>query len=164
MYGLEPQRDELEVALLREADRSGVPTLAICRGAQILNVAFGGTLIPHLPDAMSAGPHGGPDRSTSHEVKIEPSTRLAAACGVDVMSCASYHHQAVDRLGEGLRAVGWSDDGLVEAIERDSGWMIGVQWHPEETAERDPSQQAMFDALTERARERASSSGTNSFA
>jgi putative glutamine amidotransferase len=162
LWGLEPHRDELEMALLREADESGVPTLAICRGAQILNVAFGGTLIQHLPDAMSAGPHG-TSRSPTHEVKLEPSSRLSVACGVEVMSCASYHHQAVDRLGDGLRAVGWSDDGLVEAIERESGWMIGVQWHPEETAGRDRSQQALFDALTERARDRGSSSGRNRF-
>jgi putative glutamine amidotransferase len=69
-----------------------------------------------------------------------------------VAACSSHHHQGVDRLGDGIVASGWSEDGLVEAIERETGWMVGVQWHPEDTAPTDPSQQALFDELIRRSR------------
>jgi putative glutamine amidotransferase len=152
-YGVERDRDEIEVALLHAADEREVPTLAICRGMQVMNVAFGGTLIPHLPDRPGTIEHGTPsgqDRR-SHPVKTAPDSRLAAATEGDVLDCSTHHHQGVDELGEGMVATGWSDDGLVEAIERERGWMLGVQWHPEETAGRDPTQQALFEALVRRA-------------
>jgi putative glutamine amidotransferase len=154
IYGVEPDRDDLEIRLLREADRSGLPALCICRGIQVLNVAFGGTLIPHLPDLPGLGEHRGASYGSSveHPVKVEPGSRLALATGREVLTCSSHHHQGLDRLGEGLAVVGRSDDGLVEAVERDRGWVLGVQWHPEETADRDPAQQALFDALVEQAR------------
>jgi putative glutamine amidotransferase len=85
-----------------------------------------------------------------HSVKASPDGLLAAATGVEVLECSTHHHQGVEALGEGLAATGWSDDGLVEAIERPDGWMLGVQWHPEDTADRDPAQQRLFDALVER--------------
>lgn len=88
-----------------------------------------------------------------HDVKVSPGSLLSAATGKEVLDCSSHHHQGIDRLGEGLAAAGWADDGLVEALERDDGWMVAVQWHPEDTAPADPSQQALFDALGERARE-----------
>jgi putative glutamine amidotransferase len=70
---------------------------------------------------------------------------------VDRADCFSHHHQAIERLGDGLRPVGWTEDGIVEAVEVDDGWMLGVQWHPEETADQDPAQQGLFDALVQRA-------------
>ena len=82
-----------------------------------------------------------------HAVKISAGTRLAEACGAESVQTLSHHHQAVDRLGQGLVAVGWSEDGLIEAIEREEGWMLGVQWHPEQTAAADPHQQRLFDAF-----------------
>ena len=85
----------------------------------------------------------------SHDVKVEPGSRLAGAVQAEVVSCSSHHHQGVDRLGNGITATAWSDDGLVEGIERDGGWMVGVQWHPEDTAHRDRAQQALFDALVQ---------------
>jgi putative glutamine amidotransferase len=88
-------------------------------------------------------------------VKVSRGSRLDHAFRPDRTTCASHHHQGLDRLGEGLSAVAWADDGLVEAVERDGGWMLGVQWHPEETAAHDPSQQRLFEALVERAGERA---------
>jgi putative glutamine amidotransferase len=69
---------------------------------------------------------------------------------VDVAACSSHHHQGVDRLGNGIVATGWSEDGLVEAIERETGRMVGVQWHPEDTAATDPAQQGLFDELIRR--------------
>lgn len=152
-YGVEPDRDALELGLLRTADERGTPTLAICRGMQAMNVAFGGTLIPHLPDRPGTIEHGAPsgEDHRRHPVKAAPESLLARASGAEVLDCSTHHHQGVDELGEGLVATGWSDDGLVEAIERDDGWMLGVQWHPEDTADTDAAQQALFDALVRRA-------------
>jgi putative glutamine amidotransferase len=153
IYGVEPDRDAFELALLREADRRRMPTLCICRGMQVLNVAFGGTLVQHLPYDDRFMAHGTPSGSDEllHDVKLAAGSRIAAASSSDVVACSSHHHQGIDRLGEGLVATGWSEDGLVEAIERGSGWMVGPQWHPEDTAERDPAQQGLFDELVRRA-------------
>lgn len=149
VWGLEPDRDDLELELLREADRVAMPTLAICRGAQALNVAFGGTLLQHLPDIEGTIAHGAPDRETPplHDVRLEPGSRIAEAVGVETLSCSSHHHQGVGRLGGGLVATGWSDDGLIEALERHAGWMVGTQWHPEDTASDDAAQQRIFDTF-----------------
>jgi putative glutamine amidotransferase len=152
LYGVDPERDEFEVALVLAADRLGMPTLAICRGLQVMNVAFGGTLHQHLPDLHALEGHGLPNGASSvHEVKVSESSRLAGATRSAVLRCSSSHHQGLHRLAEGLDAVAWSRDGLVEAAERPSGWMVGVQWHPEATAAKDPAQQALFDALVAQA-------------
>jgi putative glutamine amidotransferase len=152
-YGVEGDRDALEIGLLLAADAGGVPTLAICRGMQVMNVAFGGTLIPHLPERPGMLPHGTPsgEDHRTHPVKVAPDSLLATSAGVDVLDCSTHHHQGVDALGEHLVATGWAEDGLVEAIERDRGWMLGVQWHPEDTAATDRPQQRLFDALVARA-------------
>ncbi len=127
VMGEDPPRDEAEIALIEAADRLRLPTFAICRGLQVMNVAFGGTLIQHIPDHGELADHGS---------------------GALELTCRSNHHQAVDALGEGLTPVAWSvDDGLVEALEREEGWMLGVQWHPERSAERDSAQQALFDGF-----------------
>lgn len=160
VYGVEPDRDAFEIDLLLAADRMGVPTLCICRGIQVMNVAFGGALLQHLPGTPELLEHGVPvdDTQSLHDVRTDSTSRLRATAGVEALSCSSHHHQGVDRIGDGLRATGWSEDGLVEAIEREpggapedrpyeAGWMLGVQWHPEDTAEGDPAQQALFDAL-----------------
>jgi putative glutamine amidotransferase len=157
VYGVEPDRDALEIELLHAADRAAVPTLCVCRGMQVMNVAFGGTLHPHLPDVEGLIEHGVPveNATTMHDVVPEPGSRLSAMTKSGPLSCASHHHQGVDRVGDGLAVTGRSDDGLVEAIERivadqhddNQTWMVGVQWHPEETAQTDPAQQSLFDAL-----------------
>jgi putative glutamine amidotransferase len=168
IYGVEPDRDAFEIDVLHAADQLGIPTLCICRGMQIMNVAFGGTLVQHLPDVPGMLEHGAPvaDERTTHDVRSDERSRLRATTGVEVISCSSHHHQAPDRIGEGLRATGWTADGVVEAIERDrddpderpyeSGWMLGVQWHPEDTAASDPAQQSLFGALSGLARLRGS--------
>jgi putative glutamine amidotransferase len=150
--GVDLDRDDMEFGLLRAADAARMPTLAVCRGAQVMNVAFGGSLIQHLPDVPSLVPHGVPGGTAAvHEVKVAESSRLSAAAASSVLACSSHHHQGLDRLGEEILPTGWSGDGLVEAIERPTGWMVGVQWHPEDTAASDPGQQGLFDALVQRA-------------
>lgn len=162
VYGVEPDRDELEIGLILAADRLGVPTLAICRGMQVMNVAFGGTLHQHLPDLAGLLEHGVPVESTQtmHIVEVTLGSGLQAATGEAELNCSSHHHQGVDRPGEGLVVSGRSPDGLVEAIERRPanglGWMLGVEWHPEDTAVEDVAQQSLFDGFALLARIRGS--------
>ena len=154
LYGMDAVRDAFELEVVRAAAAMDVPTLAICRGFQVTNVAFGGTLHQHLPDIPGAGRHGIPpaDEAVLHEVAVAPGSRLRAVTGGASLKGLSHHHQGLDRLGDGLVAVGTTDDGLVEAIERPGWRMVGVQWHPEETAAEDRQQQALFDALISDAR------------
>ncbi|MEU0726863.1 gamma-glutamyl-gamma-aminobutyrate hydrolase family protein [Streptomyces sp. NPDC006140] len=122
-----PERDAWELALIDAALAAGVPLLGICRGMQLLNVALGGTLVQHLDGhAEVVGVFGG------HPVKPVPGTRYAAIVPEET-SVPTYHHQAVDRLGEGLLPSAYAADGTVEALELPSGqgWVLGVQWHPE---------------------------------
>ena len=165
-YGVDPERDAFEIALLHAADRAAMPTLCICRGAQVLNVAFGGTLHQHLPDIEGLLKHGVPleGTETMHDVEAAQETKLGGATTVSTLRCSSHHHQGIADVGAGLTVAARSSDGLVEAIERDMtepGWLVGVQWHPEETAPTDPSQQALFDALVRRAGDRAVSAGAS---
>ena len=160
VYGVDPDRDSLELGLPSVALAMGLPVLAICRGMQVVNVACGGTLVQHLPDHVARGPHGDPSALTpaTHAVRAEPGSRLAGAVGREVVEgCTSFHHQGVDRLGRGLVPTAWSDDGLVEALEPDDpeAWLLAVQWHPEMTADADPAQQAIFDAFADQVRRRA---------
>lgn len=155
VYGLEPDRDAFEIDLLREADGRGLPALCICRGMQVMNVAFGGSLIQHLPADPRYQPHGTPSGADGflHDVQVAAGSRLAAATGASALACSSHHHQGIDRVGDGLVVTARSEDGLPEAIEREGdGWVLGVQWHPEDTAVEDPEQQRLFDSLVERTR------------
>ena len=148
-YGTDPDRDELELELARAAARLGVPTLGICRGVQLLNVAFGGTLVQHLPDADGGVEHRNEAKQAMHGLRIEPGSRLAEALGQIEAEGLSHHHQGLDRLGEGLRPVAWAPDGLVEGIEREEGWTVGVLWHPESTAAADPVQHRLLSAFVD---------------
>jgi len=152
VYGVDRDRDELEEGLVRVALQGGVPTLCICRGMQVANVALGGTLVQHLPDVAGLADHGRPPQGPIlHDVAVEDGTLLRRIVGDSHVRAASHHHQAIDRLGEGLRVSGRSDDGLAEAFETAEGWFVAVQWHPEETAGDDPVQQALFDGFVEAA-------------
>jgi putative glutamine amidotransferase len=130
--GVDPVRDASELALVDAALAQGLPVLAICRGAQLLNVALGGALHQHLADHGGLA-HDDWDRRTEtvHEVTVVPSTLLAAVTGLDVIKVNSVHHQGLDRLGAGLEAVGFAQDGLVEAAEDRQRRLLAVQWHPE---------------------------------
>ena len=140
--------DLFEIALLRACIDAGRPLLAICRGMQVLNVALGGTLIAHLPDVT-----GEAHRLVYHDVAIASGSRLARAVGGATSCGHSVHHQAIDRVAPGLQVTARSEGGVVEGVELAHGWTIGVQWHPEDSAETDPQQQRLFDALAQAARE-----------
>jgi gamma-glutamyl-gamma-aminobutyrate hydrolase PuuD len=152
VYGVNRQADEFEMTLARAALEAGKPMLAICRGIQVLNVAVGGSLDQHITGRQGLVGHGIPGVAPEmHDVRLEPGSRVAKAMGVDVTSVSSSHHQALARLGEELHPVGWTADGIVEAVEHEQGWVVGVEWHPERTAAQDRSQQGLFDALVEHA-------------
>jgi putative glutamine amidotransferase len=158
-YGSEPHPelgpidhdvDVFEVALCRHADRRGMPILGICRGAQVLNVARQGSLIQHLPDLGGAVEHRQlePGDRTTHEVQVAPDSALAQTTGGGPVDVNSFHHQAIDRLGLGLRPVAWARDGVIEAVEgTDDGHLVlGVQWHAETLIEA-AEQLALFERL-----------------
>jgi putative glutamine amidotransferase len=146
-YGIDPDRDQLELALARAAVGLELPVLGICRGVQLLNVAFGGTLVQHLEDGPVV--HRDEAKQVIHGLRVEPGSRLAEALGQVEAEGLSHHHQGLDRLGEGFRPVAWAPDGLVEGIERDQGWTVGVLWHPESTAAADPVQHRLLAAFVE---------------
>ncbi len=133
-------RDAFELALVGAARDRGLPTLAICRGIQVLNVALGGTLVQDIPSQWAGPLAHSPDdgRSTRvHEISVDTGSRLAAAVGTGRLTVNSSHHQAVGRVGEGLRISARSLDGIIEGTEWDADdwWALGVQWHPEELIE-----------------------------
>lgn len=139
------EHDALDLALARAAVDQGIPVLAICRGHQVLNVALGGTLHQHLPDVIGRRAAAGHDHR-QHDIDVVPGSRTAAALGTSRPSGHCVHHQAIDRVGAGLVVTAWSDD-VVEGVELPDRWVVGVQWHPEDTADGDPVQQALFDAF-----------------
>jgi putative glutamine amidotransferase len=147
-YGVDREADEFEVALLGAALARSLPTLAICRGAQVVNVALGGSLHQHIEDDPGVSPHGVPGEAGGqhrHDVDVEPGTLLHKVLGAERAQCSCHHHQAVARLGEGLRVTARAADGIVEALEIDGAPLLAVQWHPEDTAADDPVQQRLFD-------------------
>jgi gamma-glutamyl-gamma-aminobutyrate hydrolase PuuD len=157
-YGAEPhpetdapqtRRDAGELALLRAALERDLPTLAICRGFQLLNVARGGDLVQHLPDEVGNDDHKRvPGEFAVHPVEVKEGTRLATIVGA-ASDVTSHHHQALGRVGEGLVECAWAADGTLEGVEDPSRrFVVGVQWHPEAGEDA-----ALFEALVEQARE-----------
>jgi len=146
-------RDRCEIALTRLAHERRMPTLAICRGLQVANVALGGTLLQDIdPRRGNALQHDRSDQRTTrvHDVAIESSSTTAAAFGDTMISVNSSHHQAVDRAAQGLRITARAPDGVVEGVEwvGDDWWMLGVQWHPEELVQDErPWDRRLFSAF-----------------
>ena len=161
-YGADPsprlgavsrERDAFEVALFEAARRHGLPTLAVCRGLQLVNVALGGSLWQDLPterpgpvdhDAAGARAH------RTHAVRCSPGSRAAKALAAESVVVNSFHHQAVRQLSASLIATGWAGDGVIEAVESAEGepWLLAVQWHPEELqAEARSPDRGLFAAL-----------------
>jgi putative glutamine amidotransferase len=148
-----PEIDRFEMAVVLEAERVGVPVFAICRGAQILNVAHGGTLYQDIPAEVGTEVvhrrRSPDDPPAMHPVRIEPGSRLAGWLGRDDAVVNAFHHQAPREIGEGLRAVAWAPDGVVEGLEGEG--VLGVQWHAEAMQE-EPEQRALFERFVELAR------------
>jgi putative glutamine amidotransferase len=132
------ERDAYELALARAVLEHEVPTLGVCRGMQVLNLAYGGTIEQHVPDAVGHEEHRHtPGTFADHEVRLEPGSLAARAAGAELTAVKSHHHQGVREIGDGLRVTGWSTtDDLVEAVEDpQSKFVLGVLWHPEEDEE-----------------------------
>lgn len=130
-----PERDAAELEALRAAEMYELPVLAICRGAQLLNVWRGGSLTQHLPDLGCHESHGANGEFATHSVTVAAGSWLAAAVGTRVMA-RCHHHQAVNTLGRDLEPVAYSNDGVIEGLELAGPLpMIGIQWHPEEVAD-----------------------------
>lgn len=145
LYGIVADHDAMELAMVTAAIAADKPVLAICRGLQILNVALGGTLVQDI---------GSEDhwlQFTANE--LDAGSRIAKAMGTETpQRCHCVHHQALDRLGEGLQVVGRHAGGIVHAVELDGArWIVGTQWHPEDSAAEDPQQQGLFDDLIRQA-------------
>ncbi len=154
VYGVDRRADDFESALADVAVARGLPMLAICRGFQVLNVARGGSLHQHLADDPGVPPHGRPGEAGGarlHEVQLDADSMLADVMDATRVTASCHHHQAIARPGDGLRVVGRAPDGIIEAMELDGCFVLAVQWHPEDTAGDDPSQQRLFDALVRRA-------------
>jgi putative glutamine amidotransferase len=140
------RRDAFEFAVLKGAERREIPVLAICRGVQVLNVARGGTLHQHLPDVVGSDRHAAaPGHFAAVQVDVVASSRLAGVLGDQRVAVECSHHQGIDRLGAGLTVSATSADGVIEGVEDPSmRFMIGVQSHPEASADR-----RLFHALVE---------------
>jgi putative glutamine amidotransferase len=150
-------RDEFELALTRGALERGLPFLGICRGMQLLNVALGGTINQNLVAADGTNPHRrivGTFVGTEHDIDLDPGSLVARATGEEIHEARCHHHQAIDRLGNGLVVTASARDGVPEAIELegDDDWVLGVQWHPEAGDKRQ-----LFQAFTEAAAQWAGS-------
>lgn len=134
LYGQSAVRDDFELRLIESALALDMPLLGICRGMQLLNVHLGGTLHEHLPDAFGQqlahrSRNPGP---IPHQIHCDPQSRLGQLFGDGEIEIASWHHQAVNRIGSGLAVVAWANDGVVEALELPNHfWCAAVQWHPE---------------------------------
>ncbi len=151
---IEPDLDRFELELARQADERGLPIFAICRGMQALNVARGGSLHQHLPDrpgvTIDHRRREGADH-TIHDVTVAAGSRLARVMGSRTATVNSFHHQGIHRLGNGLRAVAWSPDGVIEGIEAPAReFAVGVQWHAESLVER-REQASLFRGLVDAA-------------
>ena len=154
-YGQEPDpesepavefQDTFDLATARQALSARVPLLAVCRGMQVLNVALGGTLVQDLP------PSSVDHRQGLHDVEVVPGSRLHKIVDSDVVTVSTYHHQAVERIGEGLIVTARAADGCIEALEHESADVVAVQWHPEDLHATSQPDAALFADLVERAR------------
>ena len=149
---ISPDRDRFEVELARRAIGEGIPVLGICRGIQVMNIAAGGTISQDISLVVrSPLKHyqQAPRRYGTHGLRLLHGSVLAGALGEQEIRVNSFHHQAVVRVGDGLRAVAYSPDGIIEGLEAEKGWALGVQFHPEEMWEQDPRFLNIFKALVE---------------
>lgn len=159
-----PERDETDFALFERARRSCSPTLGICRGLQVVNVALGGTLIQDLPtERPDALPHQGEETKKDkarigHAVRIAPGTRLSRIAAAPQLPVNSRHHQAIGRPAPELTVSAVAPDGVIEAVELAEPWLVAVQWHPENLAGADGPSRRIFEEFARAVRARAAAS------
>jgi putative glutamine amidotransferase len=150
-YGVDPAADQFTMDVIRGAVDAAVPVLGVCRGSQLLNLAFGGSLVPDLRDwSLHRGDYSG-GLFIDEDVTVLPGTRLHEILGSRRLTVRSGHHQAVDRVAPELRLAAVADDGVVEGVEHPSAWAVGVQWHPEDSDGTGDDRLALFTALAEAA-------------
>jgi putative glutamine amidotransferase len=160
---IDPERDRIDFELFEEARRTGAPVLGICRGLQVVNVALGGTLVQDIPaERPSEVVHARSQEEKTrldHTVSVAPRTRFAALAAAPEVRVNSRHHQAIETLAPGLSISGTSPDGLPEAVESaKGGWVLAVQWHPENLV-GDPVSRRLFSDFVRAARERSARTG-----
>lgn len=154
---IDDARDHAEIQLARWAANDDLPLMGICRGHQVMNVAFGGTLIQDIPSQLHTDlthdiRDGMPRNTLLHEVKIDPSSHLAGILGVTQHRVNSLHHQSVEQAGPALCVTAYAPDGVVEGLEMpDKRFILSVQWHPEDLVEGDPAMQRLFKAFVDAA-------------
>jgi putative glutamine amidotransferase len=163
VYGIDPQRDELEIQLVQRATEQGTPFLGICRGTQAINVALGGTLYTDIADQHPQPLKHDffpdyPRNHPAHAITIQPGSRVERILGAQSLTVNSLHHQGINSLAPALRAVAFAPDGLIEAVELvNHPFAIGLQWHPE-CLQDQPPHQALFRALVTAAEQQAANS------
>ena len=162
-----PERDKFELRVYKEVEEYKVPLLAICRGSQLGNVYFKGTLIPDLPSFGKTGHSGGPKTDTVHGVKLTPGSRLHQIIGLEKGEINSHHHQATDKPGTGLVVTAISDDGVVEGLEKakksDEEFFLLVQWHPERMDANNPFSGKLREAFLQACKEYNTFSNLNQY-
>jgi putative glutamine amidotransferase len=143
-YDVDETQDAFDLALARVAIEDHIPLLAICRGAQVVNVALGGDLVQEMAETLGAD-----HRHLVHDIELVEESPLRVVVPGERLTISCYHHQGLGRLGKGLQAAAHAEDGTVEAVtlEGHDGWYLGVQWHPEDTADTDPQQAGIFSAF-----------------
>ncbi|MDA3146996.1 gamma-glutamyl-gamma-aminobutyrate hydrolase family protein [Leucobacter sp. UCMA 4100] len=161
VYGVDQNQDEVDFWMVSYALEHGLPLMGICRGAQLINVAHGGTLYEDLPEGSGRHHNNISEAADSsvfveHRVTVDPESLVAESLGGATEAMVrSAHHQCVRDLGEGLRVVARAEDGTVEAFEGEQGWLIGVQWHPEAEREAGLVKYGQFEAFAAAIRKRA---------
>ena len=158
-YDVDETQDAFDLAVARVALADGLPLLSICRGTQVVNVARGGDLVQDLTESLGAD-----HRHKVHDIELTKDSPLRWSASGGTMRISCYHHQGIARLGAGLEASAYADDGTVEAVTLAGhhGWYLGVQWHPEDTADTDPHQAAVFGAFVRAvARRRVTTASTS---
>ncbi len=145
LFGVDEFIDDFEISAVKHAIARNIPILAICRGHQVLNVALGGSLVQHLETTEA-------HRDTMHEVQLVPGSLPALAMSSHSPLVHSFHHQAIDQVADDLTVVGTFHDGTIEAVQHKTArWVVGVQWHPEDTAHDDAPNQGLFNELVKQA-------------
>lgn len=151
---ISPRRDAFEIELTRQALGAGIPVLGICRGSQVLNIAAGGTICQDISLVVQAPlkhSQQAPRWYPTHGLELLPGSLLARALGENSIRVNSFHHQAVDRVAGGFKVAARSPDGIIEGLEAENGYAVGVQFHPEDMWEQDRSFLNIFKSLVEAA-------------